>query len=168
MTRLIRAELLKFFTTRLWWGLLIGVVLSSAAQSGVIAAVAGRGQGIPDVTDPAMVRSIYTYGLSITRLFTLAFGVIAMAGEVRHQTMTSTALASPHRLRIVIAKLAAVSLMGLGYGVVSVVAGVGASAPVVAARGERSGSPPTECREPSPWPCWPPHCGRSSGSGWER
>lgn len=136
MIQLIRAELLKLFTTRLWWGLLIGVVLSSAVLAGAIAGIAGRGaQGGPGLEDPAMIRSIYTEGLGVSRLITLAFGIIAMSGEIRHQTMTSTALTTPHRLRIVIAKLAAVTVMGLGYGVVSMVAGVAVGAPVVAIRG---------------------------------
>ena len=31
MIRAVRSELLKFFTTRLWWGMAIGVFLSGAA-----------------------------------------------------------------------------------------------------------------------------------------
>lgn len=136
MIRLVRAELVKVATTRLWWGLLIGVVLGSALLSGSIAALAGQGvQDGPTVHDPAMVRALYTQGLDIARLITLAFGIIVMAGEFRHQTMTSTALAAPHRLRIMLAKLAAVVLAGLGYGIVSVTTSVLAAAPVVVARG---------------------------------
>lgn len=135
MTRLIRAEMLKIFTTRLWWGLLIGVAASSAAFAGLIAGVAGRQPGMPGIDDPATVRTIYTQGLSVAYLFALAFGIIAMAGEFRHQTMTATALSSPHRLRIVLSKLVAVSLVGLGYGVVTVLASVGVGVPVVVARG---------------------------------
>jgi ABC-2 type transport system permease protein len=137
MSRLIRAELLKIFTTRLWWGLLIGVLATAALFAGVLAAVSGRGgqAGVPALDDPATIRSVYTTGLGVSRLIMLAFGIIAMSGEYRHQTITSTVLASPHRLRIVIAKLIAVTITGVGYGCATVIAGVGVGAPIVAARG---------------------------------
>ncbi len=137
MSRLIRAELRKIFTTRLWWGLLIGVGASSAALAVLIATLAGRGAqgGLPPVTEAPLVRSVYTAGLTVSDLCSLAFGIIVMAGEYRHQTMASTVLTAPRRLRIVLAKLVAVVLVGLGYGVLSVVAGVVAGAPVILARG---------------------------------
>lgn len=137
MTRLVRAELLKLRTTRLWWGLLIGVVATSALFAGVLAAVAGSGgpTGGPGLDDPATIRSVYTAGLGVSRLITLAFGIIAMSGEYRYQTITSSVLTSPRRLRIVIAKLLAVTIAGIGYGVATVVAGITVAAPIVAARG---------------------------------
>jgi ABC-type transport system involved in multi-copper enzyme maturation permease subunit len=58
-----------------------------------------------------------------------------MAGEYRHQTMSATVLTSPHRVRIVVAKLIALIGVGAAYGVVVVAAGVAAGAPVIAARG---------------------------------
>ena len=139
MIRLVRSELRKLLTTRLWWGLLIGVAFTSAAFAVLIGATSGRSLGGaaagPGVSDPATVRSIYTAGLGVAYLFALALGVIAMAGEYRHQTMTATALASPRRLRIVMAKLVAVMILGLLYGVTAVVAGVIAGAPLIAGRG---------------------------------
>ena len=140
MIRLVRAELMKFFTTRLWWGLLIGVVLSSALFAGVTAGVAGRGGGAQGgasagVTDPAVVRSVYTAGLGVSYLFALAIGILVMAGEVRHQTMTATVLATPRRARIVAAKLGALVIVGAGYGIATVLAGLVVGAPVIMARG---------------------------------
>lgn len=139
MIRLIRAELMKFFTTRLWWGLLIGVVLSSALFAAVTAGLAGRGgaQGgaSAGVTDPAVVRSAYTAGLGVSYLFALAIGILVMAGEVRHQTMTATVLATPRRSRIVAAKLGALVIVGAGYGIATVLAGLVVGAPIIMARG---------------------------------
>lgn len=138
MTRLIRAELLKLLTTRLWWGLLIGVVAGAGFFAAVFAALGGRdstGQGMPGVSDPATVRAAYTAGLGISYLITMALGIITMTGEYRHQTMTSTALTSPKRSRIVLAKLAALTVAGTGYGVATVLAGVGVGAPIILARG---------------------------------
>lgn len=138
--RLIKAELLKLTTTRLWWGLLIGVVLSSAALAVLTASVAGLNlagdaSGAPGLDDPGTLRSTYTAGLSLAYLFALALGILAMAGEYRHQTMSATVLSVPRRPRIVLAKLAALIGVGAAYGVATVVAGMAAGAPVLAFRG---------------------------------
>src|SRR3954453_2444010 len=139
---LLRSELLKVFTTRLWWGLLIGVVLVSLGFSLLFVLLAefapkSEGSGGLDPADPAVVRQIYAAGLSAGYLFTLSFGIIAMAGEYRHQTFTATVLASPRRLRVVLAKLEVVLLVGGGYGLVAVSAGVLGGAPVLALRPHR-------------------------------
>jgi ABC-type transport system involved in multi-copper enzyme maturation permease subunit len=137
--RLIRAELLKIVTTRLWWGLLIGVVAGAALFAGLAAGLAGMGPAGqptgPGVSEPATVRGVYTAGLSISYLIALSLGIIVMSGEYRHQTMTATVLTSPHRIRIVLAKLAALAVAGVGYGVVTVLSGVLIGAPIILARG---------------------------------
>jgi ABC-2 type transport system permease protein len=140
MIRLVRAELLKLFTTRLWWGLLLGVLLTSAALGALQASVAGLdadgdGTGGPLLTDPATVRSVYTAGLGAAYLFALSLGVIAMAGEKRHQTMSATVLSVPRRWRIVVAKLVALLGIGVLYGIVTVIGSIVAGAPILAARG---------------------------------
>ncbi|MEJ2577918.1 MAG: hypothetical protein P8Z68_02340, partial [Kineosporiaceae bacterium] len=132
---------LKFTSTRLWWGMLIGTIAVSAPLALVGAALAGRPINettTPGLDDPATLRSIYTSGLSIAYILTLTIGIITMAGEFRHQTFTATALASPRRYRVVLAKLVTVSLIGAGYGVASVASSVLAALPVVLVRG---GSP---------------------------
>lgn len=138
MRRLVAAELLKLRTTRLWWGLLLGV--AGATLIGVVAnaSLAGRtlsGTTVGSLDDPAMIRSIYTAGVQTAYLFTLSLGVITMAGEYRHQTITATLLASPRRTSLVPAKAACVLLAGLGYGVTAVGLGVLVGAPIVMLRG---------------------------------
>jgi ABC-2 type transport system permease protein len=138
MNGLIRSELRKVFTTRLWWGLLIGLTVSWGLLALVPALTAGgnvNGQPTTGLDDPATARSTYTYGLSLAYLFALAFGIIAMAGENRHQTISATVLAAPRRSRVVLAKLAAVTLVGFGYGVAGVLSGLLVGVPVLAARG---------------------------------
>jgi ABC-type transport system involved in multi-copper enzyme maturation permease subunit len=140
MTGLLRSELRKVFTTRLWWGLLIGVVLTSAGFAALGAALIGvspSGQAPtgPGLDDPAVIRSVYAAGISFAYLFALSFGIISMSGEFRHQTMTATVLASPHRNRVVLAKLLAVFGIGLGYGVVTVLSGLLGGIPVILLRG---------------------------------
>lgn len=138
MTGLLRSELRKIATTRLWWGLLLGLVAAWGGLTLLIALIAGstsQGASFPGLDDPGTVRSVYTAGLSTAYLFSLAFGVIAMSGEYRQQTITATLLAAPRRSRVVLAKLVAVALVGLGYGLAGALAGVAVGAPVIALRG---------------------------------
>jgi ABC-type transport system involved in multi-copper enzyme maturation permease subunit len=138
--RIVATELLKLRTTRVWWGLLLTGVLLAFLQAGLLAATAGLSLGqsaapTPPPTDPAMMRTIYTGGLSYGYVVTLSLGVLGMAGEYRHQTITPTLLAVPRRTRLVAAKLVAYLIAGLGYGIVFVLAGALIGAVVLAARG---------------------------------
>lgn len=137
MTALVRAEVRKLFTTRAWWGMLIGVVAVSLGFALLIGLIAGDsgGGGLPPVTDPGAVRSIYTAGISTTYLFSLAAGILAMAGEWRHQTISATFLASPRRGRVVLAKVGGLIVIGAMFGLASALCGVAAGAPVISARG---------------------------------
>ena len=76
-------------------------------------------------------RAASAYGYVIA----LCLGVLGMAGEYRHQTITPTLLAVPRRGRLVAAKLVAYMLAGLGYGIVIILAGGALGAVIVAARG---------------------------------
>jgi ABC-2 type transport system permease protein len=125
MTRLVYAELLKLRTTRLWWGLLIGVVVTSILLGILQSATVGLdadndGTGGPLASDPAVIRTAYTAGIGLAYLFVLSLGIIAMAGEYRHQTMSATVLAVPVRVKVVIAKLFALLVAGAGYGAAAV------------------------------------------------
>ena len=124
MTALVRAELKKVLSTRLWWGLLIGAVVFSAVQSLANAVVAGMDAGggmgtMPGLESAEAVRSVYPMAMFTgTYMFALVLGITGMTGEYRHQTITSTFLVSPRRARVVMAKILAHTLMGLLYGVV--------------------------------------------------
>jgi ABC-type transport system involved in multi-copper enzyme maturation permease subunit len=140
MSRLVTAELLKLRTTRLWWGLLLGILLTSALLGTLTGAIAGLdqdgdGTGATSVTDPALIRSTYTAGLGFAYLFTLSLGIIVMAGEYRHRTMSATVLSVPVRIKIVLAKAFALFGAGAGYGVAMVLASTAAGAVVFSIRG---------------------------------
>lgn len=129
MTGLLRAELKKIRSTRLWWGLLIGALVLSAIQSVAMAAIAGVDMGsgpgtgeLSGLEDAATVRAVYPMAMFTgTYIFALVLGIIGMAGEYRHQTITSTFLVSPRRSRVVVAKLLAHFLAGLAYALVGLV-----------------------------------------------
>ena len=101
--RLVRSELLKLRSTRLWWGLLIGVVVMTAVQAGVTAGFAGvdlgAGQGTsPGLDEPETIRSVYaSAAFAGAYIFALVLGITGMTGEYRYQTATPTFLASPRR-----------------------------------------------------------------------
>ncbi len=126
MNRAISAEFRKFFTTRMWWGMGIGVFALGAGLAALTALLGAGGppdSGRPAVTlaDPALVRSVYTGGLSVAYLLTLAIGVMTIGSEYRHKTITSTFLTNPRRVQVMVAKI--ISLLGIGvlYGAVSLI-----------------------------------------------
>ncbi|HEY6797997.1 MAG TPA: hypothetical protein VI248_25255 [Kineosporiaceae bacterium] len=145
MARLMRSELRKVFTTRLWWGLLIGLVLAWAAFGALWAGLILRppGEATPagslSLDDADAVRTALTAGLGPAYVIALTFGVIAMAGEYRQQTITATLLAAPRRTWVVVSKLAVVALVGLGYGAAGVLTGLLTTAPILLARGSHVG-----------------------------
>ena len=141
MSDLVRAELTKTLTTRLWWGMLIGAVLLTTLQAVVGALVAGLGAGpgmppSPGLDETATILGVYAQApLSGTYLFALVMGVTAMTGEYRYQTITPTFLATPRRARVVAAKAFAQLGVGAGYGVVAVLTALVGAGIVMLARG---------------------------------
>jgi phosphoribosylformylglycinamidine synthase PurS subunit len=122
LSGILRAELRKITTTRLWWIMLICVlVLSGGYAVGV--AVLQPETGAP-FDDPGIVRSIYNAGNPVARVLALMLGIATMGLEYRHQTLAATYLATPRRNRVLLGKAASLLLFGLLYGVASVLAGV--------------------------------------------
>lgn len=141
MGRAIKSELLKLFTTRLWWGMAIGVVLVATAFAvgfGFLytsEAVTGDSGPAGSATPEQLANSVYTGGLSTGYLLLLTIGVMQIGMEYRHQTITSTFLAIPRRASALGAKVIALMLIGIGYGVLFLVCSVIPGAVVLSARG---------------------------------
>lgn len=137
-----RAELRKIFTTRLWWGLLVALVLVSGGLSGLFGALAGsklggaRDNPFLHVT-VGTAQLIYSAGFiyNLTPLIPLALGVLLITQEFRHQTISATFLAVPRRSRAMVAKVVAVVAIGIVYGVLHDVFSVGVGATVLEAKG---------------------------------
>jgi ABC-2 type transport system permease protein len=109
MIRLVRAELTKLATTRLIYGL--AAVMAAFAVLTVAANILDR-QGAPPLSAyslPVLIAGPVTL-LSGTALL---LGILGMAGEFRHQTVTQTFLVTPDRGRVVAAKLVAYPLAGI-------------------------------------------------------
>ena len=141
---LIRSELLKIRTTRMWWGLLMGAVLFAVLGACITAAVAGSGDPAASganpvagigLDDPAMLRSVYSQGFQGAYLFAMILGIVGMTGEYRHQTITPTFLVTPRRNHVVVAKIVTYAAMGVLYGLVATVAAVASGGAVILFRG---------------------------------
>jgi ABC-type transport system involved in multi-copper enzyme maturation permease subunit len=145
VTGLVRAELSKIRSTRLWWGLLLGALLYTVVQAAAVAAFAGTEPGGGQPASPGLdtaeaIRGVYAgAAFSGTYIFAMILGITGMTGEYRYQTITATFLVSPRRARVVVAKMVAHLGMGLGYGVAALVAAFAAGATVITLRGHDLG-----------------------------
>ena len=79
----VRSELLKFFTTRVWWGMAIALFLAGAAfallfgllfTSETLAEQAGGPGGLPSGDPLQVANSVYTAGLRVGYLLMLTSG----------------------------------------------------------------------------------------------
>jgi ABC-2 type transport system permease protein len=117
---MLRNEWLKIRTTRSPW-LLLGV-----AQLLVLVGVGGLALN-RDLTRPGVATAAIGHA-GLVSLLALMLGIVAVAGEYRHKTITDTYLATPRRSRVVLAKLAVYTVAGFAFGVASVATAIVASA----------------------------------------
>lgn len=120
MSRLVVAEFLKVFTTRVWWALLIPVAVIAAVVGFTGAALAG----LPDLVDelgrttPAVALTL-PISMKQTTIFAVILGLIGGAGEFRHKTITTSYLTGSSRTAVLAAKAIVYGTMGALYGLVT-------------------------------------------------
>ena len=125
---MIRSEFRKMGSIRSPW------LLLAAGPLIVVAGVTGLIQSGGNVHDPAeQSRALAHVGLAA--LFTLLFGLMAVAGEYRQGTITDTFLSCPARGRVISVKLAAYGLVGAAAGLVSSAVAIAVTAAWWAAKG---------------------------------
>jgi ABC-2 type transport system permease protein len=103
VSALLRAELLKLRTTRTF-AALIGSGLALSLLLLVLTTL------LQDRFDEDDLRLMFAG--DFTGLFILLLGVMGMAGEWRHRTITSSVLAAPDRLKLLAAKLISYAVAG--------------------------------------------------------
>lgn len=125
MSGLLRSELRKVLSTKLWWGLLIPVVVLSVLVNlfGAVLTDVVAQAGAGDVPVPVLLASL-AYSLGLTGTLAVVLGVVATAGEFRHRTITATYLTAPGRGAVLAAKMVVTAALGTLYAAVTVLAGV--------------------------------------------
>lgn len=139
----VRAETAKITSTRMWWVLALVLFVYVLSMAGGLAAILGAGAdgSLPGMTTTGTMPTtglaplIYSFASSIGYVFPVLLGALAVTGEVRHQTLTPTFLATPKRGVVLSAKLLVLLGFGALFGVIGLVASVGGGGAALAAFG---------------------------------
>lgn len=133
MRNLIRAELLKLRTTRMFWYCALAALAFVPISLTISILTAGK-EGAGAALDTSEgIRNVMSAASSGT-LIVLIIGILMMAGEFRHNTATSTFLVSPDRRRVVGAKLISSAIVGVGLAVAASVLTLAIAVPWLAAK----------------------------------
>jgi len=111
---LVRTELLKLATTRMVYGFL-GGLLVIVGLANIIGALVTPAVDLVGEENQAAFFGAAASGI----IFVLLLGVMLMAGEFRHGTITQTLLITPNRWKVLGAKLLAGAILGLAFGVLA-------------------------------------------------
>jgi ABC-type transport system involved in multi-copper enzyme maturation permease subunit len=136
MTRQIRTELLKLRTIRLPLGLLATAAGLTALVTILGASNAGgTGHMAPPPLNTAAGLTAVISRTGFAMLLAAVFGVTVSSGEFRHGTATATYLATPNRVRVLVAKAIVAAGVGLLFGLVATALTTGITLAFVAAKG---------------------------------
>ncbi|MCL2802487.1 MAG: ABC transporter permease [Micrococcales bacterium] len=123
MTAAIRSEYRKFFSTRLWWILLVCMAgymaLMTLLMVGMLHfATDEDSRQLAGVIDLGQLA--YSMVNALGYVFPVLVGALAITQEFRHQTVTPTFLVEPRRGLVMAAKLVAAIPMGFAFALASV------------------------------------------------
>jgi ABC-2 type transport system permease protein len=114
VSRALTAEFFKLRTTRTSWG----VTLGSLGLVLIISTIAAFAADFSTEETPKDVLQI----AGLVQIFALVLGILMVATEFRHGTITPSLLAVPNRTRLLLAKLLAALVAGALLGLVAAVA----------------------------------------------
>lgn len=115
---LIKAELRKIFSTKLWWGLLIPAAIAAVLANWGGSALARTPELSAAGLRPPLALISLGASMQFTTLFAALYGALAIPGEFRHRTITTTYLTASSRSAVMGAKLLAYLIVSIGYGVI--------------------------------------------------
>jgi ABC-2 type transport system permease protein len=141
VSRAVAAELFKLRTTRTSWG----VTLGSLALVLIISTIAALAGEFSSGDEAPGVDLIEIAGL--VQVFALVLGILIVATEFRHGTITPSLLVVPERIRLVVAKLVAALGAGALLGLVGAALCVAIVFPVLSSRDIDAGAGAAEVLE---------------------
>jgi ABC-2 type transport system permease protein len=127
MGRLMRAEFLKIFTTKLWWALLIPAIALALGWAWLSAiAFTDIANDIEDALDLvvqsdgelSLTSLALTRAMNFATLFPMVFGALALASEINRKTITTSFLTASSRSAVLGAKAVVYTVWGVIYGLV--------------------------------------------------
>ena len=130
MNRQVRAELLKIRSTRTTLGLLAGMV----ALILLFTLLTGLLSSVPSLSTTEDQRQ-YLGLADLAGVFSALAGLMLVASEYRYGTMRPTILFTPHRSRVLSAKVTAGIIAGIVFGVVAEAIGWGLGNVIISGRG---------------------------------
>ena len=125
----LRSELRKMRTTRTNLGLALGMV--ALILLGVVGGAFASTADLSQVEDQRSVVGNAAWAAA----FAAMIGILAMTSEFRHGTIRATFVFTPARTRVVVAKVLASLLVGIGFGALGGGIALGAGLIVIRARG---------------------------------
>jgi ABC-2 type transport system permease protein len=131
MNRALAAELFKLRTTRTNWGVLLGA-LSLVLIISLVAALAGDFRSTDTGLDLLQISGL-------VQLFALVIGILSVATEYRHGTITPSLLTIPNRTQLILAKLIAALVLGVVLGLVATALCAAIALPILSSRGVDTG-----------------------------
>ena len=126
----IRAELLKIRSTRTTLGLLLGMV----ALILLFVLLTGLLTSVGSLSTAENQRQLLHIG-ALAGVFAALAGVLLVTSEYRYGTIRPTILFTPHRGRVLAAKVIAATLAGLLFGIVGAALGWGIGYAIISGRG---------------------------------
>src|SRR3954451_10233148 len=129
MTALIRAELLKLHTVRMFWW----TVAATIAFVPLSITLAITRPGAVSLNSAEGFRNVIA-GASSGGVLMILVGIFVMAGEFRFNTITSVFLITPDRRRVIGAKLVTASLVGIAVAIVCAILTLAIALPWLSAK----------------------------------
>lgn len=134
MSSLVRAEIRKLLTTKLWiWLLLAALALTALFVSLTIGFADDPQNTGPPLDSPEGLRNLFG-AASAAAAISGILGIVAVTSEFRHQTVTPTFLATPRRGRVISAKMITYAIIGIVYALGCVLVELAVALPWLAAK----------------------------------
>jgi ABC-type transport system involved in multi-copper enzyme maturation permease subunit len=130
MTALIRAELLKLHTVRMFWWTVAATI--AFVPLSIVLAITSPGHAA-SLDSQEGFRNVIA-GASSGGVLMILVGIFVVAGEFRFNTITSLFLITPDRRRVIRAKLAAASLVGIAVAIASAILTLAIALPWLSAK----------------------------------